>query len=504
MPSGPSSRRSRAARTCPSRFRTSPPVPRSPRSRARRQTSPGWPTGAWKSFRPRMPSSPTRRSPTSSGRSSPRGRRPILRRSKAPCASSRRQGRAPRWSSSPTRCSGSCATARRRRRSGSSPRHSTACVRPSRRRSPTAGVPYAFEGRVRLGQIPFGHALLSALRFLWQGEGRRDLFGFLRSPYSGLPRAHADYLEGRLRGNGVRTDIEERTVRVPRPAAPPASTTSAPRPRRRTRSACWRRGCCGAPTGSSPRPATEASRVDLRAYEQVLRLLKELDGWRDLAGTLAREDVLAALERVPVRLAGGRGAGPGGRLDLLRARTRRFEAMFVLGLEEGNLPAARDRVAVPRRRRAARPRRAARARASSGPTPSPGSGSSSTRRARARRGGSDARARGGDGRRRAATGEPVLGRGARRSSTRPTWRAGRDGARSRRSRGRSTTRRPSASACARSRRWPRTMRSGAEALALANGWERRLQRARERVRPADRAVEPGRPGRPGQAHDAST
>ena len=53
-----------------------------------------------------------------------------------------------------------------------------------------------------------------ALRFLWQSESRRDLFGFLRSPYSGLPRAHADYLEGRLRGNGVRTDIEERTVRL--------------------------------------------------------------------------------------------------------------------------------------------------------------------------------------------------------------------------------------------------------------------------------------------------
>ena len=68
-----------------------------------------------------------------------------------------------------------------------------------------AGVPYAIEGRARLGQTPFGHALLSALRFLWQGESRRDLFGFLRSPYSGLPRASADYLEGRLRGNGIRT-----------------------------------------------------------------------------------------------------------------------------------------------------------------------------------------------------------------------------------------------------------------------------------------------------------
>ncbi|MGH3040144.1 MAG: hypothetical protein ACRDNG_00095, partial [Gaiellaceae bacterium] len=71
-----------------------------------------------------------------------------------------------------------------------------------------AGVPYALEGRVRLGQTPFGHALLSALRFLWQTGGRRELFGFLRSPYSGLARAHADYLEGRLRGLGIRSEIE--------------------------------------------------------------------------------------------------------------------------------------------------------------------------------------------------------------------------------------------------------------------------------------------------------
>ena len=201
----------------------------------------------------------------------------------------------------------------------------------------TAGVPYAFEGRVRLGQIPFGHALLSALRFLWQGEGRRDLFGFLRSPYSGLPRAHADYLEGRLRGNGVRTDIEERTVRFrgqPLPLIDDVRAAPTPTDAVRVLATGMLRGAYGL---ESP-PATESSRVDLRAYEQVLRLLKELDGWRDLAGTLAREEVLAALERVPVRLAGAAEPGRVAVIDLLRARTRRFEAMFVLGLEEGNLP----------------------------------------------------------------------------------------------------------------------------------------------------------------------
>src|SRR5439155_15753168 len=59
----------------------------------------------------------------------------------------------------------------------------------------TLGVPYALEGRLRLGQTPFGQALLALLRYAWLDGDRRDLFSFLRSPYSGLPRHHADFLE---------------------------------------------------------------------------------------------------------------------------------------------------------------------------------------------------------------------------------------------------------------------------------------------------------------------
>src|SRR6059058_5892973 len=67
----------------------------------------------------------------------------------------------------------------------------------------TLGVPYALEGRLRLGQTPFGQALLSLLRYSWLDGQRRELFAFLRSPYSGLARHHVDFLEGRLRGRGV-------------------------------------------------------------------------------------------------------------------------------------------------------------------------------------------------------------------------------------------------------------------------------------------------------------
>ena len=48
------------------------------------------------------------------------------------------------------------------------------------------GVPYAIEGRIRIGKTAFGQALLALLRFEWLGGGRHDLYGFLRSPFSGL------------------------------------------------------------------------------------------------------------------------------------------------------------------------------------------------------------------------------------------------------------------------------------------------------------------------------
>ena len=107
-------------------------------------------------------------------------------------------------------------------------------ARRSRRLSRPRASRTRSKGELRLGHTPFGHALLSALRFLWRGESRRDLFAFLRSPYSGLPRASADYLEGRLRGLGVRSDIEERVVAL-RGQPLPALEERPGRPRRRSR-----------------------------------------------------------------------------------------------------------------------------------------------------------------------------------------------------------------------------------------------------------------------------
>jgi ATP-dependent helicase/DNAse subunit B len=203
----------------------------------------------------------------------------------------------------------------------------------------TLGVPYALEGRVRLGQTPFGQSLLSFLRYAWLEGERRDLFSFLRSPYSGLARKHADFLEGRLRGRAVSapTRIEEEVQKL-RGQPPPHLETirSAPDPVTAVRDlAC---AMLERAYGLHSPPTTETARTDLRAHEQVGRLLDELEDWKELGQEVTREEVVALLDHASVRPPSAGEAGRVAVLDLLRARTRRFEVVFVLGLQEGQLP----------------------------------------------------------------------------------------------------------------------------------------------------------------------
>ena len=69
-----------------------------------------------------------------------------------------------------------------------------------------------------------------------------------------------------------------------------------------------------------------------------MRLLDELDGWLALGGELSADEVLAALEHAEVRIGSAAERGRVAVLELARARTRRFDAVFLLGLEEGTLP----------------------------------------------------------------------------------------------------------------------------------------------------------------------
>jgi ATP-dependent helicase/DNAse subunit B len=207
----------------------------------------------------------------------------------------------------------------------------------------TLGIPYALEsGELRLGQTTFGHALVGLLRFAWLGGGRRELFSYLRAPYSGLARKSVDFVEGRLRGRAVHAPerVEEEMTRLREGATIPAldALRAAPEPVEAVRAlaASMLRNAYGL---EEP-PVGEGSRLDLRAHEAVVRLLAELDAW---PGELSPEDVVAALERLPVRPGAAGAAGRVAVLDLHLVRTRSYEIVFVLGLEEGTFP-RRDRV----------------------------------------------------------------------------------------------------------------------------------------------------------------
>jgi ATP-dependent helicase/nuclease subunit B len=202
------------------------------------------------------------------------------------------------------------------------------------------GIPYAIDGELRLTQTPLVNALAALLRFAWGGGTRGDLFRFLRSPFSGLERRSVDFVEGRLRGRAIQAPerVVEEAERMRDGAALPAlaELREAADPVEAVRELAER--MVRNAYGLERPPADPASRVDLRAYETLRRLLAELASWHELTGELSREDVLAAVERAQLPRRTGDDAGRVAVVDLLRARTRRFEAVFVLGLEEGSLP----------------------------------------------------------------------------------------------------------------------------------------------------------------------
>ena len=202
------------------------------------------------------------------------------------------------------------------------------------------GIPVAVEGRRLLRTTPFGHALLALLRFAWLEGERPELYAHLRTPYSGLTRRDVDWVEGRLRGRGiargdraVAVTVELRDGRTLPPLDLVLSEDAPLTAVRRLATSMLRHA-----HGTSSPPVDENARSDLRAHDAVTRALDELEALAEAGTPVGRHDVLLALERTTVR--GERPGAPGrvAVLDLRRARTRRFDTVVVLGLEQGTLP----------------------------------------------------------------------------------------------------------------------------------------------------------------------
>ena len=212
-------------------------------------------------------------------------------------------------------------------------------------------VPYAIEGRMRIGKTAFGQALLSFLRFEWLAGGRHDLYGFLRSPFSGLTRAHVDYLEGRLRGRGVSDParVVEETLKL---RGQPLRMLDAFRDEPDSLEAVRGlvRSMVRSAYGLEAPPVGPGPILDLRTHRAVNDLLDELRAWVDLGGALSREELYGALDRAHASARPRRRAGPSrGHRPPARANASN-RGRLPARAGGGELPPPPAGLALPRRR----------------------------------------------------------------------------------------------------------------------------------------------------------
>jgi RecB family exonuclease len=213
----------------------------------------------------------------------------------------------------------------------------------------SCGIPHAIDDRCVLTETGLGNAFLRALKGVVLDDGEAML-AYLRSPYSGLdPEATSD-LELRYRRVGVlgaRALAEFGERRHPGEFEPLMRAVVGEGNRRvdvtALESFCRHlviRGLRGAEVGSPE--AGEDARA-FRALMGALSTLKCLDPEKGAADRLEPDTLLPALAKIEVH-----GSRPEAQdavqiLSVHRARARRFGAVFVLGLVEGEFPGRPDR-----------------------------------------------------------------------------------------------------------------------------------------------------------------
>ena len=230
-------------------------------------------------------------------------------------------------------------------------------ARRSRRCSARSASRTRVESRARLGATPFGHALLAAaaLRLARTASRARALrvpalavLRARRARRSTSSKAGCAAARSRL-AERVEEEAEKlREAPIPRSPSCAAPTSRSP--------ACAR--CSGAMLrsayGTEAPPAGETSRLDLRAYDAVLRLLDELDGLAALGGE-ATPRGRGRRARARPRCGSPAPARPAASpCSTCCARARgASRSSSCSGSRRARCRAAQRGVAVPRRRRAA-------------------------------------------------------------------------------------------------------------------------------------------------------
>ena len=259
---------------------------------------------------------------------------PPARRSTERSASSREPVRAEPSSCWPTRCSSSSAAGRGRRRSLSSARAER--QRPQLETALSAlGVPYAIEGRIGSARRRSARPCLALLRRV----ARRGAPRLVRLPALTVLRSRPGAC-----GLPRRTPSRPRRERPDQSRRGDALLGAAAADARHLRAAAEPLEAVRARPLDDPcrvrarrPPVGEDAALDLRAHRAVTDLVAELEEWLGLGRALPR-GALRRVERATLRIARGDEPGRVAVTDLLRARTRRTEIVFLLGLEEGSFP----------------------------------------------------------------------------------------------------------------------------------------------------------------------
>jgi ATP-dependent helicase/DNAse subunit B len=199
------------------------------------------------------------------------------------------------------------------------------------------GIPLAARQSTVLARTPLGRALLGAARCAWLGEQATpaDLLDYLRAPGLVSSPDVLDGLEAEIRRGGPRTVAQARAalgweLRELESLAAAAD----PRPE-----LCrMARRLLAAPHRAQAAQLDGGEELDARALAALVRALQELD---ELGGAdrIQRADLIELLAALPVG-DGGPSSQPGAvRLaEPAEIRARRFRAVFVCGLQEGEFP----------------------------------------------------------------------------------------------------------------------------------------------------------------------